>query len=118
MPLVYEREVRGMVCLGAKRSRNEYSAEDLRLVVTLSEQLALSLENGGLYEESVAARQKAEASNKRLLEMDRIKKDFVANICHELRTPVSTIIGFSEILREDRSFTANTHAVFEPSDQQ
>ena len=108
LPLVYEREVRGMVCLGAKRSHNEYSAEDLRLVVTLSEQLALSLENGGLYEESVAARQKAEESNKRLLEMDRIKKDFVANICHELRTPVSTIIGFSEILREDRSFTAST----------
>jgi signal transduction histidine kinase len=111
LPLVYEREVRGMVCLGAKRSRNEYSAEDLRLVVTLSEQLALSLENGGLYEESLAARQKAEASNKRLLEMDRVKKDFVANICHELRTPVSTIIGFSEILREDRSFNANTRAL-------
>jgi signal transduction histidine kinase len=99
--------VRGMVCLGIKRSHNEYSAEDLRLVVTLSEQLALSLENGRLYEESVAARQKAEASNKQLLEMDRIKKDFVANICHELRTPVSTIIGFSEILREDLSFNAN-----------
>ena len=107
LPLVYEREVRGMVSLGAKRSHNEYSAEDLRLVVTLAEQLALSLENGRLYEESVAARQKAEASNKRLLEMDRIKKDFVANICHELRTPVSTIIGFSEILKEDLSFNAN-----------
>lgn len=111
LPLVYEREVRGMVCLGAKRSHNEYSAEDLRLVVTLSEQLALSLENGGLYEESVAARQKAEASNKRLLEMDRVKKDFVANICHELRTPVSTIIGFSEILQGDSSFNANTRAL-------
>ena len=109
LPLVFEREVRGMVCLGAKRSHNEYSAEDLRLVVTLSEQLALSLENGRLYEESVTARKKAEASNRRLLEMDRIKKDFVANICHELRTPVSTIIGFSEILREDLSFNANAH---------
>jgi signal transduction histidine kinase len=109
LPLVFEREVRGMVCLGAKRSHNEYSAEDLRLVVTLSEQLALSLENGRLYEESVIARKKAEASNRRLLEMDRIKKDFVANICHELRTPVSTIIGFSEILREDLSFNANAH---------
>ena len=107
MPLVYEREVRGMVSFGAKRSHHEYSAEDLRLVVTLAEQLALSLENGSLYEESIAARQKAEASNQRLLEMDRIKKDFVANICHELRTPVSTIIGFSEILREDLGFNAN-----------
>jgi len=35
-----------------------------------------------------------------LIEMDRVKKDFVANICHELRTPVSTIIGFSEVLRD------------------
>jgi two-component system CheB/CheR fusion protein len=33
--------------------------------------------------------------------MDRIKKQFVANICHELRTPVSTIIGYGEILRDD-----------------
>jgi signal transduction histidine kinase len=33
-----------------------------------------------------------------LIETDRIKKDFVANVCHELRTPVSTLIGFSEIL--------------------
>jgi signal transduction histidine kinase len=106
MPLVYEREVRGVVCFGAKLSGQEYSAEDLRLLVTLTEQLALSLENGRLYQESVEARQKAEASNKRLLEMDRIKKDFVANICHELRTPVSTIIGYGEVL-SDPNFTDN-----------
>jgi signal transduction histidine kinase len=106
LPLVYEREVRGVVAVGAKRSRGEYSAEDLRLLITLTEQLALSLENGRLYQESVAACQKAEDSNKRLLEMDRMKKDFVANICHELRTPVSTIIGFSEVLR-DPNFKGN-----------
>lgn len=106
LPLVYEREVRGIVCFGPKRSQREYSAEDLKLLITLTEQLALSLENGQLYQESVAARRKAEASNKRLLEMDRIKKDFVANICHELRTPLSTIIGFSEVLR-DPNFTGD-----------
>lgn len=107
LPLVYEREVRGVVSLGPKRSQREYSAEDLKLLITLTEQLALSLENGELYQESIAARQKAEASNKRLLEMDRIKKDFVANICHELRTPLSTMIGFSEVLR-DPHFTGDT----------
>jgi signal transduction histidine kinase len=99
MPLVYEREVRGLVSFGAKRS-GEYTAEDFRLLGTLTDQLALSLENGRLYEESVAARRRAENSNQRLLEMDRTKKDFVANICHELRTPVSTIIGYSEVLRD------------------
>jgi signal transduction histidine kinase len=98
VPLVFEREVRGFVSFGAKRSRREYSAEDLRLLVILSDQLALSLENGRLYQESVRAYAKAEATNKRLIEMDRVKKQFVANICHELRTPVSTIVGYAEVL--------------------
>ncbi len=112
LPLVYEREVRGMVCFGAKQSGLEYSAEDFRLLGTLAEQLALSLENGRLYEESVAARKKAEASNQKLLEMDRIKKDFVANICHEIRTPVSTIIGFAEVLR-DPSYQGDTRGILD-----
>lgn len=98
IPLVFERELRGFVALGIKTSRHEYSAEDLRLLGTLADQLALSLENGRLYGESLNAYRKAEAMNNRLLEMDRVKKEFVQNICHELRTPVSTIIGFSELL--------------------
>jgi signal transduction histidine kinase len=112
LPLVYEHEVRGMVCLGAKRFAREYSAADFRLLGTLAEQLALSLENGRLYEESQAARQKAEASNQKLLEMDRLKKDFVANICHEIRTPVSTIIGFAEILR-DPNYQGDSRAILD-----
>ena len=100
MPLVYERGVRGFVSFGRKRLGDEYRAEDFRLLRTLTDQLALSLENGRLYQESVEARERVEATNRKLIEMDRVKKDFVANICHELRTPVSTIIGFSEVLRD------------------
>jgi GAF domain-containing protein len=48
LPLVYERQVRGAVAFGAKRSGHEYSAEDFRLLATLTDQLALSLENGRL----------------------------------------------------------------------
>ena len=98
VPLVFERQVRGFVSYGPKRSRREYSAEDLRLLVILTDQLALSLENGRLYEESVKAHAKTEATNKQLIEMDRVKKQFVANICHEVRTPVSIIIGYAEVL--------------------
>ena len=60
----------------------------------------MSLENGRLYEDSILARDRVEAANRELVEMDRVKKDFVANLCHELRTPVSTIIGFGEVLRD------------------
>ena len=98
VPLIFERQMRGFVSYGAKRSRREYTAEDLRLLVLLTDQLALSLVNGRLYEESVKAHAKAEATSKRLIEMDRVKKQFVANICHEVRTPVSIIVGYAEVL--------------------
>src|ERR1044071_1133959 len=100
MPLVYEREVRGAVAFAVRRSGREYSAEDYRLMETLVQQLALSLENGRLYEESLQAYRRIEASNRKLIEMDRRKKDFVANLCHERRNTISTIIGFAEVLRE------------------
>jgi signal transduction histidine kinase len=112
VPLVFEREVRGLLSFGAKRTNKEYSTEDLRLLGTLADQLALSLENGKLYEETVRALDEAAALNRRLLEMDRIKKQFVANICHELRTPVSTIIGYGEILR-DENFKGDARGILD-----
>jgi signal transduction histidine kinase len=113
MPLIFEREVRGFVSFGAKRSRREYSAEDLRLLVTLTDQLALSLENGRLYEESVRAYNQAEATSRKLIEIDRVKKQFVANICHELRTPVSTIIGYAEVLLLDPHLNGEARRVLD-----
>jgi signal transduction histidine kinase len=112
IPIIFERDIRGIVCFGRKRLGKEYSAEDLRLLAILTEQLALSLENGRLYEESLKAYNRAEATNKKLLEMDRVKKQFVANICHELRTPVSTIIGYGEVLR-DPNFTGDARDILD-----
>jgi signal transduction histidine kinase len=107
IPIVLEHEARGLVSFSQKRQGREFRADDLRLLETLTEQLALSLENGFRYEQSEEAKNEyrrlydeAERAKRRLIEADRSKKDFVANVCHELRTPVSTLIGFSEILLE------------------
>jgi signal transduction histidine kinase len=105
IPIVFEQEVRGLVSYSAKRGGRDYRGDDLSLLGTLTEQLALSLENGIRYEQSEKDKDEyhrlydqAECAKRKLIDNDRIKKDFVANICHELRTPVSTLIGFSEIL--------------------
>lgn len=107
IPIVFEHQVRGLVSCGAKSERKEYRSEDLILLSTLTEQLALSLENCIRYEESEKSKDKyhrlydeAERTKLRLIDEDRNKKNFVANVCHELRTPVSTLIGYSEILLE------------------
>ncbi len=43
--------------------------------------------------ELLAAKEKAEESN-------RIKSDFIANISHEIKTPLNAIIGFTEIIEK------------------
>jgi signal transduction histidine kinase len=48
-----------------------------------------------------AATGELKAANVRLLEVDRLKDDFMASVSHELRTPLTSIRAFSEILRDD-----------------
>jgi signal transduction histidine kinase len=119
IPIVFEQEVRGLVSFGARKGGEEYSADDLRLLNVLTDQLALALENGKRYEESEKAKEayrklydEAEAAKGKLIETDRIKKQFVANICHELRTPVSTILGFGEVLL-DPNFRGDSRSILE-----
>jgi Na+/proline symporter/nitrogen-specific signal transduction histidine kinase len=40
-------------------------------------------------------------ANERLLELDRLKDDFVSTVSHELRTPLTSIRSFSEILLDN-----------------
>jgi signal transduction histidine kinase len=41
----------------------------------------------------------------RLREMDRMKSDFISTAAHELRTPITVILGFCELLASGRDFS-------------
>jgi signal transduction histidine kinase/ActR/RegA family two-component response regulator len=55
-------------------------------------------------ERTAALREKArelERANAELLEVDRLKSDFLSNVSHELRTPLTSIRSFTEIMLDN-----------------
>jgi signal transduction histidine kinase len=119
LPIIFQDQIVGFIALGRKRCGKGYDGDDFRLLCAVSDQLALALENGRLFEESERAQESyralydaSQALNQRLIEVDRQKKQFVANISHELRTPVCTILGYTEVL-SDPAFVGDKNAILE-----
>jgi signal transduction histidine kinase len=73
--------------------------------------------------DSVAVQRALRERNEALLEADRLKSEFITNVSYELRTPLNTIIGFTEILSNQYFGTLNrrqseyTRGVLEASQQ-
>ena len=57
--------------------------------------------------DSIKVEQALRATNTALAEADRLKSEFVANVSYQLRTPLNTIMGFSEILANQYFGTLN-----------
>lgn len=70
---------------------DRFSPEDLRVLTTLAEQVAIAVRNAQLFAEAQAARAEAEAAN-------QLKSKFLTNMSHELRTPLNAIINFAYLL--------------------
>jgi len=46
----------------------------------------------------LAENERLELERRRLLELDSMKSDFLARVSHDLRTPLNSIIGFSDLM--------------------
>ncbi|MFC1902934.1 ATP-binding protein [Chloroflexota bacterium] len=88
-----EKELVGLLALGEKLTRQPYSQEEERLLLAIASRLAVELENARLYDSERTARKELEEQNEQ-------RTEFLHNITHELKTPLSAIISSSELLSE------------------
>lgn len=61
----------------------------------------------------LAENERLELERRRLLELDQLKTEFLARISHDLRTPLNSIIGFSDLITSEVGGRMNKkHAEF------
>jgi signal transduction histidine kinase len=78
----------------------EYHASALRFLQGLASQTALAIENASLIAELRRNNDELAAANNKLRELDRLKSQFLSVATHELRTPLSIILGYNSMLAE------------------
>jgi len=95
LPLKAKERLTGMLFLGGKISGKTYSAEDRRLLETVSHQAAIAIENSRLYEE---LKQQLISSSK-LASLGEL----AAYVAHEVNNGLQCVLNFGAILQDGTS---------------
>lgn len=78
----------------------EFHASALRFLNALASQTAMALDNAALVAELKKSNCEMAAANKKLRDFDKLKSQFLSVATHELRTPLSVIMGYNTMLAE------------------
>jgi PAS domain S-box-containing protein len=92
LPLRTRRETLGALVIAANDPDRAMTDDKLPLAELLAERAALAVENAKLYTEQVDARRKVE-------DLSRLKDEFLSIASHELRTPVTSIKGYTQLAK-------------------
>ncbi|HSH01437.1 MAG TPA: tetratricopeptide repeat protein [Anaerolineae bacterium] len=120
VPIRGRTGVIGVMSLYRLMRKGHFEQEELTFVEGLARQAAIAIENARLYEQirgfneqleaEVAARTAdLQVAYQQLERLDRTKSDFIEVTAHELRTPITVLQGYSQLLEYDNSIKSNEY---------
>ncbi len=99
VPLKHGEEVLGTLEVVTKETRR-FRPEERDLMAAFAGAVAVAIENARLFEATRFHLAQLEEANKRLELLDRLRRDYLRNVSHEFRTPLTVIKGYAEFLLE------------------
>ncbi|MBP6005468.1 GAF domain-containing sensor histidine kinase [Candidatus Saccharibacteria bacterium] len=107
-PLINNKKLNGYLLISSKRSGDIYNSLDVSTLSIISNDLAIALDNAlsvakiedfnaTLQHRVKSATEKLRTANKNLRALDKAKDEFLSMASHQLKTPITTIRGYSDL---------------------
>lgn len=99
VPLKVGERVIGVVNANNKGNDEHLTEYDLHILTVVAAHISVSIERTRLYSNLARKAVELEEAYQKLQAIDQVKSDFIINVSHEYRTPVTIILGYLELLK-------------------
>jgi signal transduction histidine kinase len=118
IPIKMKGRLTGILIFADKETKDEYRNDDLKVLTTVGMEISLAMENILLYEkekrfnyklraEITKATRQLQEQNQELQRLDAAKDEFVSIVSHQLRTPLTGIRWFTNLLLGNKKKNLN-----------
>lgn len=98
VPIRIKDRVLGVINVNNKRTGMTFNVEDQSLLTTIAHQVALAIENFKLVANLCQQARELEEANRHLVKFNKARSQLVCNLSHELKTPLTSILGFVDLI--------------------
>jgi len=98
VPIQYQQRIVGVLNVNNKRNREAFTGIDQELLQTIAHQTALAIENMKLVGHLQGKNAELAQAHENLMKLHQDRTRFVCNLSHELKTPLTSVLGFSDLL--------------------
>lgn len=99
-PILYKNKLLGVLNINDKKDGSPFTDDEFTLIIIISNQAAIVIQNAYLMNQLRVKATDLEEINKKLIEFDIVKTEFLTRVSHELRTPLNSIKGSIYYLSE------------------
>jgi hypothetical protein len=111
-PLISRDKTLGVININDKKDGTPFREDEFNLLKIIADQAAIALENAFLMNQLRGKAAELEEINRKLIETDVDKTEFITRISHELRSPLNSIKGAIYYLQQSEKLKRNKQKEF------